>query len=133
VTDLSALRGRIVLLVEDESLVSLLAEDVLDEAGCTVLLAMRLPEALELASSADVHLAILDVNLGGETSYPVAETLAHRDIPFVFATGYGAAGMREEYQHHRVIQKPYAPQELLCHAARAIADASARRSIARPS
>jgi CheY-like chemotaxis protein len=108
------LDGLTILLVEDESIVSMLAEDVLLNAGCTVLLAMRLQEGLELALSAAVDLGVLDVNLGGgETSYPIADLLAERQIPFVFATGYHADGFDQRYSQCVRLQKPYSPDALL--------------------
>lgn len=121
-TEVSALNGRRVLLVEDESLVSLLAEDVLAEAGCVVLLAMRLAEAMELARSAEFDLAVLDINLGGgQTSYPVAEVLKARGKPFVFASGYSVEGFDPSFADQPSVQKPYSPKDLLSVAARALA------------
>lgn len=103
-----------VLLVEDESMVSMLAEDVLLDAGCNVLLAMRLKEALELAGTAALHFAVLDVNLGGgDTSYPVADLLIERGIPFMFATGYDAAGLDRRFLERPRVQKPYTSEGLL--------------------
>jgi CheY-like chemotaxis protein len=117
----SGIDGSRVLLVEDESLVSMLAEDILLEAGCTVLLAGRLREALELAATEDMDLAVLDVNLGGgDTSFPVADILLGRDIPFVFATGYAAEGLEPRYAKNALIQKPYAPHSLVAALAAAI-------------
>lgn len=108
------LDGLTVLLVEDESMVSMLAEDVLLDAGSTVLLAMRLQEALDLARTAKFDLAVLDVNLGGgDTSYAVADLLVDRKIPFVFATGYDADGLDRRYANCPRVQKPYAPDALL--------------------
>lgn len=106
--------ARTVLLVEDESIVSMLAEDVLQDAGYKVLLAMRLDEAMRIAVDAQFDVAVLDVNLGGgETSYPVAEILHRRGIPFVFATGYDRAGLNNKFSDCRLLQKPYAPPRLL--------------------
>lgn len=97
-----------VLLVEDESLVSMYAEDVLTEAGFDVLLAMRLDEALDRAEAASFDLAVLDVNLGnGDTSYPVARRLRERGVPFVFATGYGSFALPDEFAAETLVQKPY--------------------------
>lgn len=109
----SVLNGRRILLVEDESLVAALAEDMLLDAGCEVLLAMRLDEAMLLANDDDVELGILDVNLGAERSYPVADLLRARGTPFIFATGYGRAGLNGAYQDVPVLQKPYRSDELL--------------------
>lgn len=110
----SVLEGRVVLLVEDESLVSMLAEDILREAGCEVLLAMRLDEALRIAMEAELDVAILDVNLGqGQTSYAVADVLSERDIPFLFATGYDRSGLDDRFDGCPWLQKPYSPPRLL--------------------
>jgi len=104
----------------------MLAEDVLSDAGCKVLLAMRIEEALELAGGAELDAAVLDVNLGGgDTSYPVAELLASREVPFIFATGYDKGGIDERYAHCRVVQKPYAPVSLVAAVAAAVGPASA--------
>jgi DNA-binding response OmpR family regulator len=108
-----ALAGRRVLLVEDESLVAALAEDILLDAGCEVVLAMDLKEALVLAADERIELAILDVNLGSARSYPVAEILRERAVPFIFATGYGRVGLDEAYRDTPVVQKPYRPHELV--------------------
>lgn len=106
--------GRRVLLVEDESLVSMLAEDILAGAGWDVTLAMRLDEAMAHAASGDFDVAILDVNLGGgDTSYPVASVLLERGTPFLFATGYSAEGIDPRFENQRMVQKPYRPSDLL--------------------
>jgi CheY-like chemotaxis protein len=117
-----SLHGRTALLVEDESLVSMMTEDVLDQAGCEVLLAMRLSEALELARTAQFDFAILDVNLGGgQTSYPIAEVLLAKRIPFFFVTGYDEAGMDPRFKQQPRVQKPYSPDRLLKAAAELLA------------
>lgn len=114
--------GRSVLLVEDESLVSMLAEDILLDAGFTVVLAMRLAEAMELASTASIDLAVLDVNLGGgDTSFPVAAILQQRGIPFLFASGYDLNGIEQTFRTHARIEKPYTPYRLLTAAAEVLA------------
>ena len=109
----SSLSGRRILLVEDESLVAALAEDLLLEAGCKVMLAMRLDEAMAFATGDEVELGILDVNLGAERSFPVADLLRARGTPFIFATGYGREGLNGAYQDVPVLQKPYRGDELL--------------------
>lgn len=119
-SEMGSLRGRRVLLVEDESLVAVLAEDILLDAGCEVLLAMRLDEALALAEDNDVDLGILDVNLGSARSYPVADLLRARGTPYIFATGYGRDGLDETYRDVPVIQKPYRDHELLSCAQQAL-------------
>ena len=112
---MTPLAGRRVLLVEDESLVAMLAEDMLMDLGCDVAVAMRLNKALDLARSEDFDLAVLDVNLGDARSYPVADLLFERGTPFLFATGYGQQGLEGTYRGVPVLQKPYqaAPLEQL--------------------
>jgi CheY-like chemotaxis protein len=108
------LQGRTVLLVEDEGMVAMFAEDLLLEAGCRVRCAMRLPAALEMAGRETLDFAVLDINLGGDaTSYPVAELLAARGIPFLFTTGYGGSGPDPRFADRPRLQKPYSPDELI--------------------
>ncbi len=88
----SDLKGRRVLLIEDESTISMLIEDTLIEIGCEVVAtASRLPEAIEKANGIDCDVAILDVNLNGKQTFDVAYALRRRSTPFVFSTGYGRA------------------------------------------
>src|SRR3546814_13816980 len=65
----------------------------------------------QMAWSADV--AILDINLAGEAVYPVADALAERGIPFLFATGYGATELANRYAGHNLLTKPYAEAALI--------------------
>lgn len=92
---MSLLEGRRVLLVEDESLVAMLAEDMLLDLGCEVVVAMRLDKAVDHVRTGNFDLAVLDVNLGDARSYPVADLLLERCTPFLFATGYGTQGWRK--------------------------------------
>jgi CheY-like chemotaxis protein len=102
-----------ILIVEDEMVIAFMIEDMLLELGHEVVeLAMRLPEALAAAERADIDLAILDVNLDGHRSFPVADILIKRSIPFAFATGYGAAGLEEAYQDRPVLAKPFLSADL---------------------
>lgn len=89
-----ALRKRI-LVVEDEPLVAMLLEDMVRNLGFDVVgPALRLDEALALVESGLPDAAILDVNLGNCRSYPLADLLARRGVPFLFATGYGSPGLQ---------------------------------------
>jgi CheY-like chemotaxis protein len=102
-----------VIIIEDEALVVMLLEDMLTQIGCQVVgLASHLDKAVELAGSADADLAILDVNLDGQQAYPVAERLAARGVPFVFATGYGRHGMRHGFGDRPALQKPFRLEDL---------------------
>jgi CheY-like chemotaxis protein len=109
----TALQNCRVLIVEDEATVAMLLEDFLLELGCHVTeIAARVDTALTLIEVKNLDVVILDVNLEGEASYPVADELERRKIPFLFATGYGAQAIPEEYRWHTVLQKPFRKQEL---------------------
>ena len=102
-----------ILVVEDEMTIAFMIEDMLVELGHEVVeLAMRLPQAVEAAKRVDIDLAILDVNLDGHRSFPVADILIARGIPFAFATGYGAAGLDEAYRRRPVLAKPFLFEDL---------------------
>ena len=102
-----------ILIVEDEMLVAMNIEDMLLDLGHEVAgLASRLEPALALAAEGEFDIAMLDVNLAGQQSFPVAAILASRGIPFLFATGYGAKGVAEEYRDYPVLQKPFGASDL---------------------
>jgi CheY-like chemotaxis protein len=109
------LDGRRVLVVEDEALVSMLLEDMLDDLGCRVLgPMMRVREALAFVakSVAEIDVAILDVNVAGEFSFPIAEALDAHGVPFVLATGYDDAGIEERWRSRPVLRKPFLATQL---------------------
>lgn len=82
--------GRRVLVVEDEGIVALDMESLLQDHGCTVIgPAATIRRALDLIASEDPDLAVLDLNLKGESALPIASALNERDIPFVVVSGYG--------------------------------------------
>lgn len=103
------LAGRRILVVEDEMLVLMHLETTLEELGCTAIFsAAGVAEALALLDKERFDAAILDVNLGAEKSYPVAEALAERGIPFAFSTGYSDHGDRAaDFDERPVLRKPY--------------------------
>lgn len=82
-----------VLIIEDEGLVALTMEDLLTDLGCEVVASFGAvgPALAWLAEEPVLDGALLDVNLGGEMVYPIADALKARRVPFVFATGYGQA------------------------------------------
>lgn len=82
-----------VLLVEDEPIIAMTAEDMLDALGCEVVAsAATLDEALAASARGGFDVAMLDINLNGVASLPVADLLKNRGTPFIFTTGYGAGG-----------------------------------------
>ena len=112
-----------VLVVEDEMTVAMLIEDMVSELAYEVAAVVpRLEDAMRLLDSDSFDLAMLDVHLNGKTVFPFAEALQEREIPFLFATAYGARGLPEEFRDHLVLQKPFGPVELR----RALMELSAR-------
>lgn len=110
----SALCGLRVLLVEDELLVAVMVEDLLLDEGCIVVGPFaRLREAIEAAGNEALDLAVLDVNVAGEKSYPVAEMLALRRIPFLFVSGYGQAAIPADRPGWCACPKPFRSGELV--------------------
>ena len=105
--------GNLILLVEDEPLVAMMLADMLSELGHTVDGPhSRLKDAMGSARNGDIQAGILDVNLGGESIYALAEVLSGREIPFVFVTGYSADSIDRRFAHVPVLQKPIEPQKL---------------------
>jgi CheY-like chemotaxis protein len=100
--------GKRILIVEDELMIRMLLEDMLVELGYTIAAeATRLDEALTAAQAGNFDIAILDVNLNGKSIEPVAELLATRGTPFIFATGYGEQGLPEAYRNRPTLKKPF--------------------------
>jgi two-component SAPR family response regulator len=107
------LNGLRVIVVEDETLLAMLLEDMLAELGCEVLwTAHRVGKALELMAQSAPDAAVLDVNIAGDPVYPVAQALVERDIPFVFATGYGTRGLDDSWRDRPIVQKPFQMEHL---------------------
>ena len=97
-----------VLVVEDETLVSMLIEDMVGDCGGQVVdPAATFEQAIALALDEDLDLAILDVNMAGLVIYPVADILRHRGIPFMFVTGYDPGIVPLRYRHEHVLSKPF--------------------------
>lgn len=97
-----------IFIVEDEMMVVLDLEDMIREMGHLVAAtATRIDAALKQAKSSEIDFAILDVNVAGRMSFPVAEILQSRGIPFIFATGYGVSALPPELREHPTLQKPF--------------------------
>ena len=102
------LRGARILVVEDSCLVADMIADHLNECGCAVVgPATRLDAALLLAGSERLDGALLDVNLAGEESFPVARMLQARRIRFAFLTGYSDITLPDEFAGVPCLTKPF--------------------------
>jgi two-component SAPR family response regulator len=105
------LAGRRVLLVEDEMIIALDMVAILESFGAEVIgPAGSVAQALTLIEETNVDCAVLDINLNGETVYPVAHVLERRGVRFVFMTGYEK--IDRNFCKHPVLQKPVDFQEL---------------------
>lgn len=108
----NVLYGRRVLVVEDETLICMMIEDMLIDFGCHIVgPAANLEEALALAAEESIDVAILDMNLNGTPSLPVADALEKRGIPFIFASGYGGESL-SVHKGSPVLSKPFQEREL---------------------
>ena len=102
------LSGQRILVVEDEMLVLMETEDMLADLGCDAVVAAATNEqAIALIEAQHFDAALLDLNLNGVRSYPVADLLAARGVPFAFATGYGTNGLRDGDRERPLLVKPF--------------------------
>ncbi|QRM34434.1 response regulator [Microvirga sp. VF16] len=101
-----------ILIVEDEAMISMLLEDMVrDWGGEVVGPVAKFDDALVLARDAEFALAVLDLNLSGTLSYPIAEVIRGRGIPVIFATGYGHYGLKDNFQDYPTLQKPFSQED----------------------
>ncbi len=97
-----------ILVVDDEPLIAMMIADWLAEQGLETLgPAHSVAQALALLESEAADAAILDISLGNDDSYEVAEALSARNIPFAFATGHGADALAEHYTDVVTVSKPF--------------------------
>jgi CheY-like chemotaxis protein len=111
-TKLSRLAGKRILIVEDEAIIAEMVADMLLDLGASVIgPAFSIKRAMELAETAEIDGAVLDVNIRSERVHSVAEVLRSRTVPIVFATGNreSTAGLARGAP---VIEKPYTQEKL---------------------
>ena len=105
--------GLKILLVEDEALIAMMAEDMVEGLGHSIRqTASTVTEALGAVAEDGFDVALLDVNLNGDNSMPVATALKERGRPFAFTTGYGSNGAAAEHGDVPVLTKPYSLTQL---------------------
>jgi DNA-binding response OmpR family regulator len=105
------LSGKRVLIVEDDNILAMNLADELATEGATVIgPAGTVADAIDVIASSELDGAIVDINLGGKAAFPVADALADRRVPFVFATGYLIADyIPARHANVRRFEKPTAP------------------------
>lgn len=117
-----------VLVVEDEAMIGMMIEDMLFEIGCKIVEATTSVEgALDFLAVGSPDFAILDINLNGARSDPVASELKSRGVPFVFVSGYDGRALDPAFSGTRILQKPFYIGDLSA----AVDEAYANREIAR--
>jgi CheY-like chemotaxis protein len=117
------LTGCRILVVEDEMLVLMNIEMALEDLGCSAITAIgSVTGAISLIAQQSFDAAIIDVNLGGDKSYPVADKLTERGIPFAFSTGNGDHGDRSDLDDRPVLKKPYLTADLVAVLEKLMAD-----------
>ena len=110
---MTGLKGSTALVLEDEPIIAFTLEDILLEMGCaTVHVASHLSEAERLLLSEATDFAVLDVNIHGQRSYPVADILSQSGVRFIFATGYGELEHPPRYSATTTVTKPYSLNDL---------------------
>ena len=99
---------RRVLVVEDEMMVAGMLRRMLADLGYSVVgPATTVDEAMKMIDRGGIDAAVLDINLDGQMSYPVADELNTRGVPFVFSTGYGGEGLPDGYERFPLLKKPF--------------------------
>ncbi|WCT73810.1 HWE histidine kinase domain-containing protein [Sphingomonas naphthae] len=113
------LAGLSVMLVEDSLIIALDAEDILTRFGAEIATASTTEAAHDMLDGHQPDFAILDINLGDQTSFGIADRLTDMGVPFFFASGYGEqAKLPQEHRARTVVQKPYTTHNI----ARAVED-----------
>ena len=108
------LRGRRILIAEDEYMLACEMQQEAEDAGAIVVGPVgSLREASRLTEEKAYEAAILDINLGGESIYPVADILMQRNVPFVFLTGYSKASLPTRFADVPHCNKPVSSVEVL--------------------
>lgn len=102
---------KFILLVEDEPTVSMMLSDIILKSGHRVDGPYsRFADAMIAAKTNNLQAGVLDINIGGEKIYPLAQVLTERKIPFVFVTGYSTDSIDSRFRHVPVLQKPIEPE-----------------------
>ena len=99
-----------IFVVEDDLMITMMMRNMLENLGCVVVgTADTVKQALEMVNATSIiDVAILDVNIGDEVVFPVADLLLEREVPCIFSTGYSTTVLTERYPLCGLLNKPYA-------------------------
>ena len=104
---------RRVLIVEDDALIGLELEQTLQDRGVTVVGPFASVDGALRFAGDGLDAAVLDINLGGEDVFPVADALSKGGIPFMFLTGHSDSTLPARHQGRPIMRKPYLPNQLV--------------------
>jgi two-component SAPR family response regulator len=108
------LTGCRVLVVEDEFFLAADLEDALDHSGADIVGPLSsVDTALAQLERAEIDLAVVDINLGGDMAYPLADALLRNNVPFLFASAYDRADVPSRFCEIPHVTKPYAMDDLI--------------------
>lgn len=107
-------QGKSILVAEDETLIAMVLEDMLSDMGCALAgSAHSVSSAMDIVGSARIDAAILDIELSDGKSWPIADVLSARKIPFAFATGHGQdADLDARFATAPILAKPFDSDQL---------------------
>jgi DNA-binding NtrC family response regulator len=107
------LSGRSILIIEDEMLILMMIEDMLADLGCgSIAVASKIGQAITLIDDQVFDAAMLDMNLNGIESYPIADALTARDVPYFFSTGNSVTNVKDGYRDQDILKKPFTFDQL---------------------
>jgi CheY-like chemotaxis protein len=107
------LSGRSILIIEDEMLILMMIEDMLADLGCkSMSVASKIGPAITLIDGQVFDAAMVDLNLNGIESYPIADALIEHDVPYFFSTGSSVTNIKDGYRDQDVLKKPFTFEQL---------------------
>jgi CheY-like chemotaxis protein len=107
------LSGRSILVIEDEMLILMMIEDMLADLGCeSISAASKIGQAITLIDGQVFDAAMVDLNLSGVESYPIADALIEHDVPYFFSTGSSVTSIKDGYRDQNVLKKPFTFEQL---------------------